>query len=465
MMGKQEAAERKGNFNEYEYGYTGEQAMGEAARCLQCTCEAIGHCDLREAAIEYETTLNMAIDERSIQDNPYVGVNHGYGRATRRTFILRDYSRCIDCGRCAQVCKDIVGAGCYDFIGKGFDSLVTTADFVQPQRDAVRLLRPLRGDLPGRRADAAAAHAGDLPARRIALHLLRHLRRCLPVRRPALRPGVRVQRVPARPAHARHPRDVRSRASHPLIQLTTVDVDGAPDVSGSHPADPQDVEVVFLDAGGVLLYPDWKRVSVILAKHGIEATSVQLAEAEFIAKRRMDEAGVTHTTGDIAEPDGYLGWVVKAAGLPFAHHALHEAAGDFNAEHERNNLWSDMPLGGARCAQAPARRRLPARGVSNAEPNLRGRISRRESRQTSRPSSSQPRSAQRNRIRDLPGSAGTHGRLRGAGAPRGRLLLDRRGRCSRRRDHPDPVGRPGALRGPRCAPRREPGPVRGAPRA
>jgi NADPH-dependent glutamate synthase beta subunit-like oxidoreductase/formate hydrogenlyase subunit 6/NADH:ubiquinone oxidoreductase subunit I/ferredoxin len=130
VMGKKGAEERRSNFEEYEYGYTHDQAMAEAARCLQCTCEAIGHCDLREAAIEYETTLNMAIDERSIQDNPYVGVNHGYGRDETHSFILRDYSRCIDCGRCAQVCKDIVGAGCYDFIGKGFDSLVTTADFV-----------------------------------------------------------------------------------------------------------------------------------------------------------------------------------------------------------------------------------------------------------------------------------------------------------------------------------------------
>jgi NADPH-dependent glutamate synthase beta subunit-like oxidoreductase/ferredoxin len=130
VMGKLGATDRRTNFNEYEFGYSHDQAMGEAARCLQCTCEAIGHCDLREAAIEYETTLNMAIDERSIQDNPYVGVNHGYGRDETHSFILRDYSRCIDCGRCAQVCKDIVGSGCYDFIGKGFDSLVTTADFV-----------------------------------------------------------------------------------------------------------------------------------------------------------------------------------------------------------------------------------------------------------------------------------------------------------------------------------------------
>src|SRR5438046_2311752 len=39
------------------------------------------------------------------------------------------------------------------------------------------------------------------------------------------------------------------------------------------------IEVVFLDAGGVLLYPDWKRVSRILTRYGIEATSVQLADA------------------------------------------------------------------------------------------------------------------------------------------------------------------------------------------
>jgi len=43
--------------------------------------------------------------------------------------------------------------------------------------------------------------------------------------------------------------------------------------------DPKDVEVVFLDAGGVLLYPDWERVSRILSKYGIKATSVQLADA------------------------------------------------------------------------------------------------------------------------------------------------------------------------------------------
>ena len=203
--------------------------MAEASRCLQCTCEAIGHCDLREAAIEYETTLNMAIDERSIQDNPYVGVNHGYGRDETHSFILRDYSRCIDCGRCAQVCKEIVGAGCYDFIGKGFDSLVTTADFVSLNETPCVSCGRCAETCPVGALMPRPAHPGDVPARHQPLHLLRHLRRCLPVRRPALRPRVRVQRVPARPADARHPRDVRPGATHPLDRCGWQGAEGLPD--------------------------------------------------------------------------------------------------------------------------------------------------------------------------------------------------------------------------------------------
>jgi putative hydrolase of the HAD superfamily len=138
--------------------------------------------------------------------------------------------------------------------------------------------------------------------------------------------------------------------------------------------DPGHIEVVFLDAGGVLLYPDWERVSGILQRYGIQATSAQLADAEFFAKRRMDETGMVHRTGDIAEPDGYLGWVVKATGVPFDNDALHEAAREFEEQHGQDNLWSDMP------AEVPgALQRLRATGyrlavVSNTESSLRARI-------------------------------------------------------------------------------------------
>ena len=138
--------------------------------------------------------------------------------------------------------------------------------------------------------------------------------------------------------------------------------------------DPGRIEVVFLDAGGVLLYPDWERVSEILARHGITATSAQLADAEFIGKRRMDELGVMHTTADIAEPDGYLGWVMHATDLEFDTDALHRAGEEFEETHTRDNLWSDMP------AEVPgALERLQKAGyrlavLSNTESNLRDRI-------------------------------------------------------------------------------------------
>src|SRR4029079_14076917 len=52
-----EAEERKHSYVEYELPYSREEIVSESTRCLQCTCEAIGYCDLRRLDIEYETTL------------------------------------------------------------------------------------------------------------------------------------------------------------------------------------------------------------------------------------------------------------------------------------------------------------------------------------------------------------------------------------------------------------------------
>jgi formate dehydrogenase major subunit len=106
--------------------------MAESKRCLQCTCEASGYCDLRRQGIEYGTTLRTLEPERtglsfrSVTENRFTGTNHDYIRDDSHAFILREPSRCIDCGRCANVCKEIVGAACYDFMRTGFDTLVTT---------------------------------------------------------------------------------------------------------------------------------------------------------------------------------------------------------------------------------------------------------------------------------------------------------------------------------------------------
>ncbi len=124
---------RAQSYVEYEIPYTQQEAMAESKRCLQCTCEAIGYCDLRRQGIEYGTTLKTlepqaggAYSYRSVTENRFTGYNHDYIRDDSHAFILREPSRCIDCGRCATVCKEIVGAACYDFMRTGFDTLVTT---------------------------------------------------------------------------------------------------------------------------------------------------------------------------------------------------------------------------------------------------------------------------------------------------------------------------------------------------
>jgi NADPH-dependent glutamate synthase beta subunit-like oxidoreductase/formate hydrogenlyase subunit 6/NADH:ubiquinone oxidoreductase subunit I/ferredoxin len=124
---------RNRSYIEYEIPYTVEEAVAESTRCLQCTCEAIGFCDLRRLGIEYGTTLktlepqhHQGAGYRSVTENRFTGVNHDYIRDDSHAFILREPSRCIDCGRCANVCAEVVGAACYDFMRIGFDTLVTT---------------------------------------------------------------------------------------------------------------------------------------------------------------------------------------------------------------------------------------------------------------------------------------------------------------------------------------------------
>ena len=128
-----EADERNKSYVEYEIPYSTSEIVAESSRCLQCTCEAIGFCDLRRLGIEYGTTLqtlepqyNQGAGFRSVTENRFTGINHDYVRDDSHAFILREPSRCIDCGRCATVCAEVVGAACYDFMRVGFDTLVTT---------------------------------------------------------------------------------------------------------------------------------------------------------------------------------------------------------------------------------------------------------------------------------------------------------------------------------------------------
>ena len=133
-MKAMEAEERNRNYVEYEIPYSREEIVAESTRCLQCTCEAIGYCDLRRLGhrVRHDarrrssrTRTRAPASARSTRTGSPASTTTT-SATTRHAFILREPSRCIDCGRCAQVCAEVVGAACYDFMRIGFDTLVTT---------------------------------------------------------------------------------------------------------------------------------------------------------------------------------------------------------------------------------------------------------------------------------------------------------------------------------------------------
>ena len=92
--------------------------MRGAELCLQCYCPASGKCDLQRYGIEYEVFKNRF----------HGGDAHDYPADFRHDFIMREPNRCINCGRCVRVCRMEVGSSCYDNMGRGFDTIVSTAD-------------------------------------------------------------------------------------------------------------------------------------------------------------------------------------------------------------------------------------------------------------------------------------------------------------------------------------------------
>lgn len=82
--------------------------------CL--TCGEVGHCDLQDHCFKSGVKNPFhdgAVSEFKIDDsNP---------------IMIRDQNKCIKCGKCVRICKEIQVTGTYDFVGRGFYSTVTTA--------------------------------------------------------------------------------------------------------------------------------------------------------------------------------------------------------------------------------------------------------------------------------------------------------------------------------------------------
>jgi pyruvate/2-oxoacid:ferredoxin oxidoreductase beta subunit/NADPH-dependent glutamate synthase beta subunit-like oxidoreductase/ferredoxin len=103
---------------EVEKGYSLAAARAEAERCLQCVCPSLGECELQRLGVEYGITENDLVTKESRVR--VVKPQHEH------PFVRRDMDRCIACGRCVRVCRDVAGPACYDFTGRGFTINVDT---------------------------------------------------------------------------------------------------------------------------------------------------------------------------------------------------------------------------------------------------------------------------------------------------------------------------------------------------
>ena len=130
------------------------------------------------------------------------------------------------------------------------------------------------------------------------------------------------------------------------------------------------METVFLDAGGVLVFPNWRRVSEALAARDIVVTSDALATAEFRAKRRLDLGETIQSTTDQSRGWMYFNLTLEEAGVALSP-ATDAALDELREYHGRENLWEVAPADVVPTLAALRSMGLKLVVVSNANGRLR----------------------------------------------------------------------------------------------
>ena len=138
--------------------------------------------------------------------------------------------------------------------------------------------------------------------------------------------------------------------------------------------DGRPIEAVLIDAGGVIVDPNWHRIAELLAERGVEVEAHALIAAEPHAKHALDLQGRIGQTSDAIRRETYLASVMAAGGLDGDGAAVAEASGQMEREHLERGIWEVVPEG-----TADALARLRASGLkvalaSNAERSFRHKL-------------------------------------------------------------------------------------------
>jgi HAD superfamily hydrolase (TIGR01509 family) len=133
---------------------------------------------------------------------------------------------------------------------------------------------------------------------------------------------------------------------------------------------------LFIDAGGVLVRPNWARVRGYFAKHGRVVEAGRLAHAELITARELDTPDHFKGSNDASRWTRFVTATFRHAGLDGDADVFAQVLRDMHEYHSSQNLWEIVPPG-----VPEALDRLRAAGfqlvvVSNANGTVRGKLAR-----------------------------------------------------------------------------------------
>lgn len=129
------------------------------------------------------------------------------------------------------------------------------------------------------------------------------------------------------------------------------------------------LETVFLDAGGVLMYPNWWRVSKALAEQGVTISADALVRADPLARRELDDMKVVGGTTDASRGWLFFDLVLAHAGIARSP-ATAAALEELHVYHRTSNLWEYVPSNVVPALEALRSQALRLVVVSNANGTL-----------------------------------------------------------------------------------------------
>ena len=106
-----QAASRHEPVKGFMGGYTKEEAMAEAARCMNCDCRKPVSCKLRIYATEYQAQQKRFAgpDRKKIM------------KSLQHEFVVYEPEKCIKCGTCVEITRSEGELQGLSYIGRGFD--------------------------------------------------------------------------------------------------------------------------------------------------------------------------------------------------------------------------------------------------------------------------------------------------------------------------------------------------------